>query len=326
MSELPDEELSGAARANRDTVAVRLVSRVRAHEVLGAAVKGGVLSCRRDGRPDREPGVAVVHAMGVELGHVDGACSAGEGRLRERVDLRSVKVVAEKRVLVGRDVDAVGVNAKVRVVADARVGIGRHRGLTVRCNSGAAVVWSSVVAVVLSLHAVDRPAPGRAGRIADCKVDVVGAGEVTAGREDIQGEHHGKPSVGVLVVKAARVRHERPDVASRAVELRRIAEEGVQVFDACQRRSCRRVDGHHVIDDLHDDAVARAQALVRRFQRELVAAVGEALLPVVESVKRAQHRKGPGARHTLTGGDGNHSDARGSVRDRAASVDLVTVA
>ena len=54
-------------------------------------------------------------------GYACGAC--GKLRLREGVDLRPAEAVAEPRVRVGRDVEAVRVRADVGVIAEVRAGV-----------------------------------------------------------------------------------------------------------------------------------------------------------------------------------------------------------
>src|SRR5215469_16585408 len=111
--------------------------------------------------------------MGVDLRH-RGRSAGLESRLRERVDLRAVEVVAEERVLVGGEVYPVGVRTKVWVVTKAGVLEGRRdrgRRAAEWRDASAAVVWGAVGAVVLDLNAVDGPRTGRVAAVANCQVE-----------------------------------------------------------------------------------------------------------------------------------------------------------
>ena len=119
--ERPDEDaIAGrAARARRWPPRQRpTTGRALSHR----SRRRGALRC--DGWPHREPRLAVEALTdGVELLHLDVLRRAGQRGLREGVELRRVEdVVREEGVLVRREVEAVGVRADVRVVADARSG------------------------------------------------------------------------------------------------------------------------------------------------------------------------------------------------------------
>src|SRR6266581_3616433 len=83
---------------------------------------------------------------------------------------------------------------------------------------------------------------------------------------------------------------------------------------------------HHVVDDLHLDAVANAQPLIRRLERKLVATVGETLIAMLQAIERTQDRQRTAAVHALAGGHRDEVDARSAMGDRAASIDTVTSA
>ena len=249
-----------------------------------------------------------------------------------------MEVVAEERVFVRRQVDPVRIGAQMRVVAEARVGVRRQSRLPVGGNAGAVVVRGSLSTVILDRYAVDRPGAGRIPRLADGEIEVVGAGEIATTnvvsgiihRVHIDGQDVGEPAVRRHVVVAARVGDERPEDVLRRIrlsdDLRRVAEEGVEIRRPLHRSARRVVDFHHVVDDLHLDAVADAQALVRRLERELVATVGQALIAMLQAVERTQDRQWPATVHALPGGHRDDVDARSAMGDRAASIDTVTPA
>ena len=222
----------------------------------------------------------------------------------------------------------------MRVVAEARVGVRRERGLPVGGNAGAAVVRGSLRTVILDRYAVDRPGAGRIPGLADGEIEVVGAGEIATTnvvsgithRVHIDGQDVGEPAVRRHVVVAARVGDERPERSRRPDNLRRVAEEGVEVRRPLHRSARRVVDLHHVVDDLHLDAVADAQALIRRLERKLVATVGETLIAMLQAIERTQDRQRPAAVHALARGHRDEVDAWSAMGDRAASIDTVTPA
>ena len=144
----------------------------RKNSVPPLAGDGGAL--RSDGRPHREPGLAVeALTIGVELLHRDVLRRAGQGLLGEGVDLGGVEdVVGEERVLVRREVEAAGVGAHVRVVAEARTVTGAV------VPQRAVVVGRALGAVVLHRDAVDGPGARRVGAVAHGQVEVVLAREL----------------------------------------------------------------------------------------------------------------------------------------------------
>src|SRR5207245_9288380 len=112
--------------------------------------------------------------MGVQLRDRNRRRVGGKGCLRERIDLRSVEVIAEKGIFVGRQVDSVRVSAQVRVVTDAGVGVRRRKRRRYdakRWNSSASVVWGAKVAIVLNVYAIYGPCRG--GRIDNVAVSEV---------------------------------------------------------------------------------------------------------------------------------------------------------
>ena len=114
---------------------------------------------------------------------------------------------------------------------------------------------------------------------------MIGAGEVTGLGEHVEREHVGEPAVGRRVVEAAGVGHEGANHAVCAVELGGVTKEGVEVLGRLHCRTGRRVDLHHIVDDLHLDPVPGAEALVGRLQGELVAPVGQTLVAMVEALE-----------------------------------------
>ena len=169
----------------------------------------------------------MVHSMGIDLRHIDGGCSRGERRLGERVDLRPVEVIAEERVLVGRQVDAVRIRPKMRIVAEAGIGIGGQGELSVGRNPPAAMVGSAVGAVVLDGDTVDGPVTEGARALADRDVQMVGAFEVAASNMvrgvtrsiDVDRQDVGIPPLARLVEEAAGVGHEGAERARRPDDL-----------------------------------------------------------------------------------------------------------
>ena len=143
----------------------RLVSGVRAQEVLRAASARVERAGRRLSGPDREAGLCragvtrSVHLPpGVDVLHRHVGGSGGKLRLRERVDLRPVEAVSVPRVSVRRDVETVRIRTDVRIVAEARARVTRVRILA---------------PVVSYLRAVDVPRASGVRRLADGDVDVV---------------------------------------------------------------------------------------------------------------------------------------------------------
>src|SRR5438093_11517020 len=121
--------------------------------------------------------------MGVQLRDRNRRRVGGKGCLRERIDLRSVEVIAEKGIFVGRQVDSVRVSAQVRVVTDAGVGVRRRKRRRYdakRWNSSASVVWGAEAAIVLNVYAIYGACRGgRTVPDADGAVKVWMAGVVT---------------------------------------------------------------------------------------------------------------------------------------------------
>jgi len=276
--------LSGAV-----AVAVGLLGGHRAEEVLGPALGQLVPDPGGDRRSQGEAGVAGHRSHRVDLGHVHGGGVAGQRELVERIDLGGVEPRRrEERVLVGGDVEAEGVGADLRVVTYARPTL-------------AIVVRGAVGAVVLHRQAVDGPLAGGVAGLADGDVQVVGAEEVPGGRVDVEGQHDVEPASGDPVEQAARVGQERPGCPGGPVDRRRVAVEAVLVGHPGHRVAGRVVHAQDVVDSLQHEAVADTQALVRRFQRELVTAIGGALVAVVQTVDAAHQLR---ARCRLGAGHG----------------------
>ena len=89
--------------------------------------------------------------------------------------------------------------------------------------------------------------------------------------------------VGVVVAHG--VDHVGPDHPGRTVDRGGIAEKRVQVLDAGLRRAGRAPDADDAVRRLDGVAVADAERLVRRLERELVPAVREPLVAVVEPLE-----------------------------------------
>ena len=199
--------------------------------------------------------------MGVQLRDRNRRRVGGKGCLRERIDLRSVEVIAEKGIFVGRQVDSVRVSAQVRVVTDAGVCVRRRKRRRYdakRWNSSASVVWGAEVAIVLNLYAIYGPCRGgRIATVADREVKVVLTGEIAGRREHLEGEHIREPAIGGGVVIAARIGHLGTDDEVGAIKLRRVAEESVEILHASSR-AVRTPDRHDVVDDFHLESVAHA--------------------------------------------------------------------
>src|SRR5216684_380044 len=87
-----------------------------------------------------------------------------------------------------------------------------------------------------------------------------------------------------LVIDAARVGDERALHNGGAVDGRRVAVECIEIHDPGSWSTVRVENPDHVIDGLNHETVPHAQTLIRRFYRELIAAVGEALLVEVQSL------------------------------------------
>ena len=109
---------------------------------------------------------------------------------------------------------------------------------------------------------------------------------------DIQCQDHVEPALGGLIEIAARVGDEGTIKPRTPNDRRWIAVEGVEVGHALERRPGAVVDVHHVVDRLQDEAVANAQTLIGRFDGELVPAIGQALLAMVEAVETGDDLQG----------------------------------
>ena len=143
----------------------RLIGRVRAQEVLGAAVvEVEAARARRLRRPDCEARLrgtcvtrGVDHARRVDMLHVHACGPRCELRLGEGVQLSPGEAVATPWIRVRGDVEPVGIRPDVRVVAEVRA---RVRATRVR-------------AVVRHVDPVDVPAARRIRGLADGDVEVV---------------------------------------------------------------------------------------------------------------------------------------------------------
>ena len=90
-----------------------------------------------------------------------------------------------------------------------------------------------------------------------------------------------KRLLSAWIEAADRVDHPGPDFAGGPVDRGRIAEEGVDVLHPAHGRT---VGGaahpEGAVDCLDHEPVAHAKSLIRRLKRELVASVGQPLVPV----------------------------------------------
>ncbi len=302
---------------------LRLVGGIRAQEVLRPEVVAVELRPRRLRGPDGEAGLrraglarSVDHARRVDVNDVHRRGPGGELGLRQRIDLRAAEAVAAPRVCVGGQVDAVRISSDVRVVAQVRAGIGT----------------TGVGAVVGHIDPVDVPRPGRVGRRTDRQVKVVDGRERTRRRHDLEREHDEEEALRRRVVDARRVGDELAADAGRSVDRGRVAVERVQVdgvvhvaresADDIGRGVVRKLrlsrgveDVQDVVDGLDHVAVADAQRLVRRLDRELVAAARIALLVVVETLEPGVERR---VRLRLLGAvDGGSATGAAREADRA---------
>src|ERR1700682_2235303 len=188
----------------------------------------------------------------------------------------------KERVLVGGDVEAVGVRPNVGIVANA----GKRIGPDGVSRPGAVMIGRAHGAVILDRDAVDGPRAQRACGLTDGNVEMVRAQERAGMRRcrlDIERQHDVEPALGCLIEIAAGFGHEGT-VGSRATDnLWRIAVERVEVGDALERVSGAAVDVHDVIDGLEHKAVPDAEPLVGRFDGVLVPVIGGALIPVIET-------------------------------------------
>src|SRR6266496_4384314 len=88
----------------------------------------------------------------IELCHRDARGARRQGSLREGVDLSTyIDEVGEERVLVGGDVETIGVGTDVGVIAEARA---VTSAVVVQRT---AMIRRAISAVVLNRHAVDLP-------------------------------------------------------------------------------------------------------------------------------------------------------------------------
>ena len=128
-----------------------------------------------------------------------------------------------------------------------------------------------------------------------------------------------------LVIDTTRVGDRQaalPGIRAGAYDRGRIAVERVEVHDAGGRRAIDEIGAEDVVDGLDDEAVAHAQPLVRRLDRELVAAIGEALVEEVEALEaqiQGRVRLGFGARRNRLALAGLRA-GEGSIDTRALVV------
>src|SRR5262249_57792569 len=136
-------------------------------EILGSAVGEVELRTGALRRPDGEAGLVTGGGgRSVELLHRDAGGQRGELRLGERIDLGADVRVAEELILVGLEIDSVGVRADMRIVAEA----GGWTGAEASGMRGAAVVRCAVQAVVRHIEAVDGPGAGWVAGVAHRQV------------------------------------------------------------------------------------------------------------------------------------------------------------
>ena len=242
------------------------------------------------------PGVAELERAHEVLGE---RAARRERPLAHRVDLGAIEAGAE---LVGADVEAVGVSADERLVAEARAARVRRR---------------AVEPVIGGVEAVHPPGSGRVAGRRDRDQLERAAG---AGRAGVLHQLGQEEPVRLHVVDALGIRDELPGDTGAAVDLGRQGEELAQSRRAVERVALGVVDGHRVVDGRDHVAVADAERLVGRLEAELGVRVhlgtGEALVTVAQCVEAASARVACGdlVRPRVGGGGRNAGAASGAVR------------
>ena len=160
-------------------------------------------------------------------------------------------------------------------------------------GAGVAVVAAqvdrrAVGAVVLHGQPVDVPRTERARARADRDVDVALARQRLRRRgRTIERQHDKEPPLRVSIVIARRIGDGRPERRRhcRAAHGGRIAIKRIEIDDSAQRIPGGVLDAQDGVDGGEHVAVAHAKSLVRRLDRELVAAVRQALLTEIDAVE-----------------------------------------
>src|SRR5260370_13371725 len=146
------------------------------------------------------------------------------------------------------------------------------------------MVWGTSRGSVLRRRSVNGPQASWVGSSAYRDIDVIRTCECTVG-EGVKRKHNLEPALGVRVIIATGVGHDRPSNAGRTVDGRRVSVERVEIRHPEQRVTGGVVDVQYVVDRFHHKAVASAQSLVRWLDGKLVAAIGKALLAEVETIE-----------------------------------------
>jgi hypothetical protein len=201
-----------------------------------------------------------------------------EAPFAQCIDLRAVEPGAEQRELVRRDEDSMRIGADVRIVAEAKAEI-------------AVVIGRALRAVVLHRQRIDGPRSGRIGGVAHGEIKVVRAGERRGRADAIERQHEVKPALRVGIEETRRIGDVGPTCAGRAIDRRGVTIERILVDRSHPGIAGRVVDPDDVVHRLHHEAIARAQTLIGRLDRKLVAAIREALLVEIEAVE-APHDSG----------------------------------
>ncbi|TMH18459.1 MAG: hypothetical protein E6H68_02205 [Betaproteobacteria bacterium] len=190
--------------------------------------------------------------------------------LADRVNLRAVEARPRKREFVRRHVEAICISADVRVIAKAEA-------------AAAVMVRRALRTVVLHRQLVDDPRARRIGSRAHRDVEVVVAVVRGACSHMVERQDDMKPTLRVRVEQARWIGDRWPTRAGRAIDCRDVAVERVEVDYSCLGVAGGVPDVQHVVDRLEHEAVADAEPLIRRLDRELIAAIGEPLLEEVET-------------------------------------------
>src|SRR6185312_2680003 len=188
---------------------------------------------------------------------------------------------------IGSDIQPIGIHADVGIIAQT---LRRYVSVyAIDFYSGyAAVVRRAIRAVILHRQMKDGPATKRVGSIAYSNIQMVLAIQVL-GRYNraIKCKHHMKPALRCGIKMACGIGNRRPKLQRVLcpINRRRITVKRIQVGDTEQRAAIWAVDVENVIHRFQHKAIARAERLVRRLNRKLVAIVGKALVEKVEAIK-----------------------------------------
>ncbi|MDQ2916908.1 MAG: hypothetical protein M3R40_07090, partial [Pseudomonadota bacterium] len=135
------------------------------------------------------------------------------------------------------------------------------------------------------------PGARRVAGVADRGVDRVLAVERARRPDVMQRRDRDDEAVVHGIVVTDRIDHIGTERAGGAIDRRRVAEERIEILHAGQRSARWMERAQHAVDGFDHVPVAHAQSLVGRLDRELIAAVGKALIAMIQP-EEAQRQLG----------------------------------